>query len=205
MQSQPRPAATFLKRFLHNPKQVGAVWPSSSALGRAMIADLPVPIRGVVVELGPGTGALTRNLWRAMGPQARYLGIEREASFVRHLRSRPRYADLQFVHGSAEDLGEHLQAAGLPAPQLIVSGLPLILMPPSVMESIVTSAAKALAPGGHFRTFSYIHSRPLPNVPRLRALMQECFATYSISAPVWRNMPPAHVYRGTMLAANAES
>ena len=192
-----RPSATFVTNFLRNPRQVGAIWPSSSGLGRAMLADAPMPLQGTVVELGPGTGSFTRIIRRHMAPQARYLGIERDARFVGLLREQTRFAQMRFAHGSAEHIEELLAAEGLGKADLIISGLPLILMPQPVMESIVAQAAKVVAPGGAFHTFSYLHSRPLPSTNRLRGLMREHFDTFAISDPVWRNVPPAFVYRGT--------
>ena len=172
------------------------MWPSSSGLARTMLAENHTAITGTVVELGPGTGAFTRVLRRRLAPEGRYLGIEQDPQFVRLLRERTRFQGMTFAQGSAEHIEQHLANAGLDAPELIISGLPLILMPRPVMETIVTSAARVLAEGGTFHTFSYLHSRPLRSTAHLRGLMREHFDTFTISKPVWRNVPPALVYRG---------
>lgn len=54
--------AVLFKRFLQHPTQVGALCPSSCALCRAMASEIGVENAGLVVELGPGTGVITREL-----------------------------------------------------------------------------------------------------------------------------------------------
>lgn len=185
----------FFRTFLSNARGVGAVCPSSQRLARAMYRDHEWRDGDVCVEYGPGTGSFTafaRDQVRAH--QGSYLGIERELSFCEVLRKR--MPGLGFVHGSVEEVREHLADAGLPRPRLIISGLPLILMPAAKMEHIVRTTAELLEPGGSFRTFSYVHSWPARPTRRLRALMREHFDEFSMSRPVWWNCPPAFVLRG---------
>ena len=58
--------AVLFKRFLQHPTQVGALCPSSCALCRAMASEIGVENAGLVVELGPGTGVITRELVRRL-------------------------------------------------------------------------------------------------------------------------------------------
>jgi phospholipid N-methyltransferase len=133
----------------------------------------------------------------ARTPGVRYLGIERETGFCEILQTR--FPQLDFANAQVEDVRELLAARGLSAPKAILSGLPLILLP--TMDDIVATAEKVLAPGGEFRTFSYIQSWPTPNAFRLRRLMRETFDEFTMSRLVLRNFPPAFVLRGHKTAA----
>ena len=187
-----RRGLVFLERFLRNPREVGALFPSTRHLGLQMVDGLQLQQGNLVLEYGPGTGALTDVIRERLLADARYLGIEREASFCTILGQR--MGDLAFEHGRVEDVESILRRRDLPAPAAILSGLPLILLP--TMHEIVTTAARILRPGGTFRTFSYIQSYPTPAARRLRQLMSATFAQFSISPLVTRTFPPAMVLCG---------
>jgi phospholipid N-methyltransferase len=184
----------FFRRFLANPREVGALCPSTRHLGRAMVQGLAWQPGDVVVEFGAGTGSLTAPILEAVHrtPGVRYVGIEREASFCSILRQR--FPGTEFVCAQVEDVAEILACRDLAAPQAILSGLPLILLPS--MLQILDRTAAALAPGGVFRTFSYLQSYPLPSAGRLRAAMAARFASFAVRGPILRNFPPAFVLEG---------
>jgi phospholipid N-methyltransferase len=159
-----------------------------------MLADLDLQAGDVVVEYGPGTGSFTESIHqrsRAIGG-LRYLGIEREPGFCTILSRR--MPEFDFACGQVEDVERLLAARGLPAPRAILSGLPLILMP--TMPQIIATAARILAPGGSFRTFTYLQCWVAPGAHRLRRLFRAHFTHSSRSPLVWRNLPPAWVLRG---------
>lgn len=185
----------FLRRFLRDPKNVASIWPSSKVLARAMLRDLDLVDDISVVEYGPGTGAFTRLIRERLGALAswHYHGIDGDPTFCALLRER--FPDLSFVNGRVEDPA--MWPEDLKAPDLIISGLPLITFPVPVLEGIVRDTYARLAPGGTFRTFSYVHSIPTPGQRRLRRLMSEAFDEYHVSKPVARNIPPALVLSGT--------
>lgn len=186
----------FLRRFLEDPRAVGAVLPSSPSLGRVMVRGLAIAPGDLVVEYGPGTGALTESIaaFVARTPGCRYLGIERDPAFTDVLQRR--FPSLEFVTDSVENVRAILQRRALPPPRVILSGLPLILLP--TMRDIVTTAAAILQPGGVFRTFSYLQSWPLPNAFVLRRLFREQFADSQCSRLVLTNFPPAFVLHGSV-------
>lgn len=191
----------FFRRFLGSPREVGALLPSTRHLGAEMVRNLPLRSGDVVIEYGPGTGALTSAIADhiARTPGVRYLGIERDAAFVEVLQRR--FPQLEFATDSVENVRVLLAARSLPAPRAILSGLPLVLLP--AMESILTTAAAVLQPGGEFRTFSYLQSWPLPGAFRLRRMFREHFASHGRSRLVLGNVPPAWVLRGTVAGSPA--
>jgi phospholipid N-methyltransferase len=191
----------FFRRFLDNPRTVGAVLPSTRRLGDEMVRGLALRADDVVVEYGCGTGSLTASIAELVRatPGARFLGIEREPRFVDVLRAR--FPDLEFVRDDVENVAALLAERGLPPPRAVLSGLPLILLP--TMEQIVATTAAVLAPGGEFRTFSYIQSWPMPAAFRLRRLLRERFAEHGRSRLVIGNVPPAWVLRGIKSSTGA--
>jgi len=181
----------MLRTVVRRPLETGAMVPSSSALAQAMVRDLfPLPGRAVV-ELGPGTGPFTDKLWDTMDDPDLYVGIERERAFVDLLRHR--YPALRLVHGSAEDVIDHLTAVDTPPVGTIVSGLPVATLPEPTREAILSSVQRLMGPGTTFRMFQYLHAWPLPGALRFRRAMTSRYGPPATIRPVLRNLPPAAV------------
>jgi len=173
----------FLREALRNPRRISALAPSSPALARAMAAGLG-PRSGPVVEFGPGTGRLTEAILAAgVAPQDLTL-FELSGDFVRHLHLR--FPGVRVVHGPAQE------APGLlgPVAARVVSGLPLLSMPPELREDIVAAAFRVLAPGGEMMQFTYGALDPLTGgqMARLGLVMDR-------GPRIWANLPPARVLR----------
>ncbi len=175
--------ALFRRRLLRNPRQVSAVAPSSRFLAQAMAEGLG-PATGRVVEFGPGTGRLTRGLLAAGVAPEHLTLFELDADFAAHLtRAFPRVT----VHHMGADCADTVVPPGVGA---VVSGLPLLSMPPPVREAIVGAAFRILAQGAPFVQFTYGPNPPLP---------PDSMATLGLRVEpgrkVWANLPPARVYR----------
>jgi phosphatidylethanolamine/phosphatidyl-N-methylethanolamine N-methyltransferase len=186
----------FFGRFLRHPGAVAAVWPSSRWLARAMLRGVTIGPGDVVVEFGPGVGTFTAALTPALlaAPTARYLGIDREPGFHRILQQR--FPKLHFHLGDVRDVEAMLAQHGLPRANVVVSGLPFAGMRAAEVTTLLDITQRVLAPGGVFRTFSYLHSWPTPGAIRLRRMLRERFPRYEQSPIVWRNLPPAYVLGG---------
>ena len=142
------------------------------------------PNTGHVVEFGPGTGRFTEAiLARGLPPQNLTL-FELDEEFVPYLRQKfPGVTVHQLPAQEAARLVE-------PGVGTVISGLPLLSMPPDVREGIVGAAFAILAPRGHYVQFTYGARPPLP---------PETIATLGLKVnkghKVWANLPPATVYR----------
>src|SRR5580698_4885725 len=97
-----RDSARFLKSLVATPRLTGAVAPSGRALARAMAAAAGSPSHGLVIELGPGTGPVTRSLIEAGLPPARLVLVEYDATFCRLLERR--FGEASVTQGDAYDL-----------------------------------------------------------------------------------------------------
>jgi phospholipid N-methyltransferase len=175
----------FLQGFLKSPKQVGSIIPSSRFLERRIVRAADIAKASLVVELGPGTGGTTRALLRAMSPDARLLAIEIDPRFVELLRRMP--DPRLIVHeGSAAEIEQALRQHDLPAPDVILSGIPFSTMAQSVGEQILRSVYDALGPGGLFVAYQVRD--------RVETLGRRVFGRAQVQRELL-NVPPMRVYR----------
>jgi phospholipid N-methyltransferase len=152
---QPEKHLAFFQGFLREPQQVGSVIPSSRFLERRLVKISAVHHAGTVVELGPGTGGTTHALLRALPAGARLLAIEIDPRFAAMLRTEITDPRLVVHRGSAEDVATTLPSYGLPAPEVVISGIPFSTMPMSAGEGILRAVWSSLAPGGRFVAYQF--------------------------------------------------
>jgi len=117
----------FLRAFVANPRQVGAVLPTSRSAVRDMLDLGDVPDAGLVVELGAGTGSQTAEVLARMKPDARLVALEIDPGLAKLLKERFDDPRLQVVCDSAENLHDHL--AGAKA-DVLVCALPFTSLSP---------------------------------------------------------------------------
>ena len=189
--------AHFFRSLVAAPRATGAVAPSGRALARAMAAAVGDATRGLIVELGPGTGPVTRALLDRGVERNRLILIEFDPRFCRILAER--FGPAGIVQGDAYDLPRTLRNfAGQPI-GAIVSSLPLLNEPTAAPRE--THRRRLLAHGAG-RPFRAIHLWSVMSpIPR-----EACARRYSArrAAPIWLNLPPARVWT-YRLAANREA
>lgn len=175
----------FLRHALRQPTTSGALLPSSRHLAVAMTSQA----RGaqLLVELGAGTGAVTRAL-RQYHPGVPLVAVEAQPHLARHLRER--FADLDVRAQWAHEVIDALLHA--PARTVLVSSLPFRSLPSDVRERTVLSLCRFLSadPLRRLVQFTYQPRPPfeLPPTPDGRALRWRRVKT------IWRNAPPAGVW-----------
>jgi phosphatidylethanolamine/phosphatidyl-N-methylethanolamine N-methyltransferase len=179
----------FFAQWLRNPRQVAAIAPSGSELVAAVLAELPEDTRRVI-ELGGGTGAITRAL-RASGiPDVGLLVVELNAAL--HAQLETEFPAARVVLGDAAELPRLARAAGYldagPA-DAVVSGLGLLAMERDSQLRILRSAFECLRPDGAFVQFTYGPMSPIGDEVR-----DELGLVARHGAFVLRNVPPATVW-----------
>ena len=179
----------FIGQWLRNPRQTAAVAPSSPELATAMLGELPANSRRVI-ELGGGTGAITRALVQAgIGGDA-LLVLELNEELHAHLRRR--FPDEVLVLGDAVELPRLASAAGFldagPA-DAVISGLGLLAMDRELVAKILRSAFACLRPDGRFIQFTYG-----PVSPVHESVLEALGLRMRRGGFVLRNVPPATVY-----------
>ncbi len=180
----------FFQEFLRNPFATGALCPSSRTLSKAVVGACDFAPNDVVVELGPGTGSFTELLLRRLGRRGRLLAFEINAANVEILRRR--FPLSEIIHDSAENLAPHL---GQQRAQCVVSGLAWSTMLPALQDRILQAVLSSLTPDGQFVAFAYVHAFWLPTARRFRRSLLGTFGRVTTTPIVWRNLPPAYVYR----------
>ena len=174
----------FLRSWIEKPLHMGAVMPSSKLLARTMAQYVDVESTGPVVELGPGTGAITNALIEHGVDQKRLVLVEYNPGFCALLRDR--YPHAKVVQGDAYKLRDSLwKVLDVPA-SAVVSGLPLVTKPMLTRLKLIRDAFSALAPGAPFVQFTYSVAPPIPK--SLPGVSTEA------SERIWMNLPPARVW-----------
>jgi len=178
-------AAAFLRGFLAHPFEVASVMPSSAFLESRVVQAADLAQTRCVVELGPGTGGTTRAILRGLAPRARLLAIEVNPAFCDRLRRRIDDPRLVVQAGSAESLAEALRARGLPAADVVVSGIPFSVLPRDVAQRIAAAIHDNLAPGGRLVAYQCSADVAQYLTPHLGPPRTEW---------EWRSLPPMRVF-----------
>jgi len=167
------------------PTRSGAVLPGGAARGRAM-ARLTRGTR--IVELGPGSGSITRHLLDGLPRDGRILAIELDPGIAVHLQQGIRDPRLVVQIGDAASLNRRMGVMGWEAADSIVSAIPFQALGEVARDEILSSVQDSLASGGRFIAFQY-GLRLLPSFRRH-------FRRVRVIGPIWRNLPPAFVIIG---------
>ena len=183
----------FLKQYLRNPFGTGGVAPSGRQLAKLMVSKLAPQPSEIVVELGPGTGAFTRELLAQGVEPANLILVEFNKEFVKFLKRE--FPNLRIVEGPAQDLPQLLKALGQASVKKIISGIPLRSMKPAECRQIAMAVAAVLEPGGIFVQFSYFKASPVP-----KAVAAEVGLNGQCVGGVLNNVPPAFVWQYTKSA-----
>ena len=179
----------LFRQWLRDPLRTASVMPSSRELAAAMLAELPPNTRRVI-ELGGGTGALTRALLAHGIHGDALLVLELNEELHAHLHAR--FPQVRVLLGDAQQLpGIAAQNGFLAdgAADAVVSGLGLLSMPRETQGAILAAAFSCLRTGGHFVQFTYGPQPPVADDVARKLGLQVRRGTF-----VLRNVPPATVY-----------
>lgn len=174
----------FLRESIRNLRNTGSIAPSSRFLCRKIVEKIDPAQARVVVELGPGDGVITRYILERIPADTTLLVFEINPVFVEKIRhdfSDPR---LILVHDTAENMGQHLAAHGIEQVDYIISGIPFVMLPDALAETIIGECRRWLRLGGQFIQFHYS--------PRLLSFYRRMFGNATVDI-IALNIPPAMV------------
>ncbi len=178
----------FFRLWLRRPWRLGAVVPSGRALATAMATCIDAQAPGMVIELGGGTGSITRAICKAGVAPSDLIVVEREAALCEVIGSR--FPGVRIWRADANELKVLVDRAGALPVKTIVSSLPFLLMDDGDRHHILDAAFAVLAPDGEFVQFTYGLAPPVPK--QTRAALGIVGAR---SERVFSNLPPAAVWR----------
>ena len=182
-----RDGLDFFLLWLRQPVGLGAVLPSGLRLARAMAAEIDLGAQGKVVELGGGTGSVTRAILDAGVGAADLVVVEREARFCRLIGAR--FPGVRVLEADARDLDTALEAAGVWPVRSVVSSLPLVSMAEASRRRIAEQVFAVLARGGALVQFTYA-----PKPPLSHRTCEDLGLVGARSSWVGLNLPPATVW-----------
>lgn len=174
-----------LNQHIKNFRTSGTILPSSGFLVKRMVECVDFAGARDIVELGAGTGCVTRELLRRMRPDARLVSLEINPAFIERCRSI-RDPRLTLVEASATDLPEVLRREGMDGVDAVVSSLPLGLMDDDLVARVLDASRACLRPRGRFVQYQYT----LRHHPQLVRMYDDVAVAFT---PL--NVPPAFVYQ----------
>lgn len=172
----------FFVQFLKNWKTVGSITPSSRFLAQKIAQQIDFSRARNIVELGPGTGVITRELLARMDPAAKLYAIETNPEFCKALTSNINDPRLRVLHTSALHLPRYYRPQTV---DYIVSGIPLTLLGKEETKNLINAGINVLKPGG--RNIQYQYS--LVSQELLESLFEEVDISFTLL-----NTPPAFIY-----------
>src|SRR5580704_4747713 len=154
----------FFRQFRTQFQTTGAIAPSSRRLARAMtryVASQRGPAR--ILEVGPGTGAVTRRIVTLLKADDRLDLVELNEAFAGRLEQRfQSEASFQRAADRAQ-----IHVCGIESFQsdrpydYIISGLPFNNFSPAFVGRVLDAFFNFLAPGGVLSFFEYMYVRPV--------------------------------------------
>ncbi len=177
----------FLGKFLKHGTAIASVAPSSRWLSRLTVRNIEWARARALLELGAGTGPITRLIAERAHPQCRVLVVERDPDFARLLRDRfGALPNFEIVSEDVADLSAILVDRGISAVDHVISGLPVPSFPRDLQQSLFHAVSRVLHTDGTFNQ--------LTEIPWLyRRLYQRHFEdVHFVLEP--RNLPPAGTY-----------
>ena len=176
----------FLKQYLDNKKEVGAIAPSSKFLRNRMMSPVNFHRSSVIIELGAGNGVFTKEILKRMRPESRLFVFETNASFFEKLSSEINDDRITIFNESAERLHDKMNEIDVKQVDAIISSLPYAVFPQKVKNKILDSCISSLAPDGVYVQFQYSLNA--------HKLLKTKFSRVTLDfTPI--NMPPAFIYR----------
>jgi phospholipid N-methyltransferase len=173
----------FFRSFLANPRQVGAILPTSKRAVRDMLDMTNLPEARLVALLGAGTGAYLGEILKRLRPDARFLAFEIDPDLTGTLSERFEDQRLEIINDSAENIEDYLDGANV---DVIVSAIPFTSLPKTARQNMLAEVSQVLAPDGVMVAIQYS--------PLVEKDLKRVFASVRRRiSPL--NVPPAFLFR----------
>lgn len=183
----------FLRRWLAHPLRVGAIAPSSRALGRLVARHAVTSPDDIVIELGAGTGTITQDLLDAGAREENLVLVEMDTDLVAYLRQL--YPQATIIADDASTPAEIVPDAVLGRAATVISGIPALQFSDAKQRAYIAQCIQCLREDGHILQYTYSLKSPIRQ--------RETGVTGRRLGVTLANVPPAHVW-GYTPAVEAE-
>jgi phosphatidylethanolamine/phosphatidyl-N-methylethanolamine N-methyltransferase len=177
----------FLGKFLRHGTAIASIAPSSRWLSATTLRNIDWKRASALVELGAGTGPITRAIAARARPECRVVVVERDPDFVRLLRARFRdQSNFEIVAADVRDLRSILAECGLAQVDHVISGLPVPSFPRELQQSLFQAVSAILRPDGTYNQIT--------EIPWIYWCFYRRFFEHVQFLFEPRNLPPAGAY-----------
>ena len=177
----------FFKGWIDGPKRVGAICPTSSITARRMASIVDTTSGLPVLELGPGTGIITKAILEHGTAPKDLVSIEFSTDFYQHLVKT--YPGVNFVNGDAFDLDRTLAHMDGTMFDSVISAIPLLSFPMERRIALLEGLLDRLPAGRPVMQITYGPVSPIVARPDRYTIKHFDF--------VVRNIPPAQLWTYT--------
>lgn len=185
----------FLGEFIRSPFQTAALHESPPQVAKMMTAELGIPQAKAIVEFGPGTGPLTREIVANMPAGCRFFAIEKNPRLAAAFRQR--HPDIRMYEDTVERVRELCAAEQMPPLDVVVTTIPWILFPPEFQERVLANTISCMRPGARFSMITYRHGRA-KMVQRMLDICRSQFSSVDPVVAVRSRFSLAYCYRATV-------
>ncbi len=182
----------FFKGWIDKPKAVGSIVPTSSVTARRMASIIDIKSGLPVLEVGPGTGVITKAILRRGVKPSQLYAVEYSHDFVTHLRRN--YPDINVIEGDGFNLDNTLDDKRDTVFDCVVSGVPLLNFPVARRVAYLENLLKRIPDGRPVVQLTYGPKSPIP--PGLGNYTVEHFHF------ILRNIPPTQLWLYRRAARN---
>ena len=182
----------FLIQFIRNPETIGAVAPCSQSLIEKMIEWIDFDSVEVVIEYGPGSGSITRELIKRLKPGTTFFAIEINELMFEGIRNN--VPGVAIYKDSVVNVRKYLEKHGKKHADAIISNLPWSFFPGQLQSEILSNTLDVLSDGGGFATYANLTGILLPAGKRFKNSLYRSFTMVKKSSISLSNLPPAFVY-----------
>ncbi len=174
----------FFKGWIDGPKSVGAILPTSAVTARRM-ASVINPASGLpVLELGPGTGIITKAIIERGVAAENIVSIEYSTDFYQHLKRT--IPGVNFINGDAFDLDTTLGDWKDRKFDAVISAIPMLSFPMEKRIALLEDLLDRMPPGRPVVQITYSPVSPIDARPDRFHIRHLDF--------VVRNIPPAQLW-----------
>lgn len=174
----------FIRGMMAEPKTVGAIMPTSGRMAAKMASVIDTGSGLPVLELGPGTGVITKAILAKGVPPENLVSIEYSTQFYNHLVEK--FPGVRFINGDAFNIEETLSAYRGQKFDCVISGIPLLNFPMHARVKLVESLLDLMPPGRPIVQFSYGPKSPVAKRPEHYKVEH--------SDIIFCNIPPAQIW-----------